>query len=73
MKQASNSSIDHDGGKRRTRHARSTVDAFDDPQVALGRISQNRERCLIRRTIVCSAAGHEQAVTAKYHRLVNGR
>jgi hypothetical protein len=40
MKQTSNSSIDHHGGKQRPQHARSTVDAFDDPQVALGRISQ---------------------------------
>src|SRR5438128_292742 len=54
-KQASNSSTVQGGGKRRfAGHSRSTVDAFDDPQIALGRIPQNVECRLIRRTIVCS-------------------
>src|SRR5262249_661446 len=40
--------------RRRRRHLRSTVDAFDNPQVALGPIPQSGECRLIRRTIVCS-------------------
>src|SRR5437588_2904484 len=51
MKDADVSSRDQGG---RPRHLRSTVDAFDDPQVALGCIPQSGECRLIRRTIVCS-------------------